>query len=134
MRQARKLTLAVSGLLITMGSTLVAPGSAAGQETGPTPITIDSEQVRVLCEQRVPRLSRRIERAAEREAGDADLIGSTAWLRERVADASAEGRDRLARRLRRRLDVRPELAGRLEELRRRVAEFDREHCGYLGER
>lgn len=132
-RSARTLTLAVAGL-VTVGGMVVMPGSASAQESGPAPITIDAEQVRVLCEQRVPRLSGRIERALEREAAAADVVGSTAWLREKVADATAGGRDRLALRLQRRLDARPQLTERLEDLRERVTEFDRQHCGYLGER
>lgn len=114
------------------GALVAVPGAAAAQETAPAPNTVDSEQVRTICDNRVPRIERRIEKVLERVDGGPEVVGSTAWLQERTDKAAAAGRERLAARLQWRLDHRPDLVAELEQLKQRVADFRAEHCGDLG--
>jgi hypothetical protein len=117
--------LVAVGLLVACGGTAAA---STGSDAPPDPITLSPEQSRWVCEERVPALLRRIDRIEARIAGDADTPGSTAWLRERVDDAHAGGRDVLADRLQRRLDRRPEAEQRLVDAQRRVEAFRDEKC------
>ena len=118
-------------LLATVGVLLAGGGTAAARtasEPAPDPITLSPEQSRRICEERVPALLRRIDRIEGRIAGDAGTPGSTAWLRQRVDGARANGRDALADRLQRRLDRRPETEQRLADAQRRVEAFRDEKC------
>lgn len=122
----------LTGALLATACLLLAGGGTAaagtGSEPAPDPITLSPEQSRWVCEERVPALLRRIDRIEARIAGDAGTPGSTAWLRERIDDARADGRDVLADRLQRRLDRRPETEQRLADAQRRVEAFRDEQC------
>lgn len=120
--------LVVSGVLAT-GLVLGGAGVAAAEPTGPVTITLSQEQVANLCEKRLPRLERRVNRLLERINADAGTRGSVAWLEARAAKERAAGRETTAQLLAERAERR---AGRVDDLALiadKVADFQTRHCG-----
>lgn len=124
----------IRSLLLTATAGLVLAGPAAADDTSPDPdpgpitITLTPERSARICDQRIPALLARIDRATERINGDADTPGSAAFATQRAEKLRAEGEDDAAELLEERADRR---AGRVEllgELRERVTAFDAEHC------
>ncbi|MCE6999148.1 hypothetical protein LZG04_30730 [Saccharothrix sp. S26] len=106
---------------------LTSTGVAVAQDYAP--ITISPEQVKKLCEQRVPKVEERITRLTTRINGPADVPGSTAWLREQARQAREAGDTARAERLERRLERRDAQVARLGDAQRRVDRFQESHCG-----
>ncbi len=125
---ARLATGVVAGAVALV---LAAPASVASATPAPDPITISSEQVRRLCEERVPRLLESAGRLTERIQGDAETLGSVAWLQARAQQAAADGRTARAELLSERAERRAGRVDELADLTRRVHVFEDEHCGYL---
>ncbi|MFJ6672823.1 hypothetical protein ACIQMJ_17070 [Actinosynnema sp. NPDC091369] len=101
--------------------------AAAAQDYAP--ITIGPEKVKQLCEQRAPKVEERITRLTTRINGGADLHGSTAWLRAQAQKARDAGNTARAERLDRRLERRDGQVTKLADAQRRVDEFQAAHCG-----
>jgi hypothetical protein len=108
---------------------LTSTGVAAAQDTTYAPITIGPEKVKQLCEQRAPKVEERITRLTTRINGGADVHGSTAWLRAQAQKARDAGNTARAERLDRRLERRDGQVSKLGDAQRRVDKFQAEHCG-----
>jgi hypothetical protein len=65
------------------------------------------ERLDLACD-RVPNLTARVENILARIQGDADTVGSIAWLENRAAEARANGRDGLAELIENRIAVKTE--------------------------
>ncbi|MFC4854837.1 hypothetical protein [Actinophytocola glycyrrhizae] len=107
---------------------LLAGGTTATAQTGPVTITLSPEQVRNLCEKRVPKIEKRADRLLDRINGGAQVRGSAEWLRARAAKERDAGRETRAQLLAERADRR---AGRVDDLarvQRWATGFRTEHC------
>lgn len=114
---------------IVSGVSLVGAGVAVAQPSAPVTITLSPEQVRKLCEKRLPKAEKRIARLLERINGGAEVKGSVAWLKARAEKEKAAGRETTAQLLEEKAERR---AGRVEQLNKakeRVADFQSKHCG-----
>ncbi len=125
---ARLATGVITGALAFV---VAAPASVASATPAPDPITISSDQVRVLCEERVPRLLDWAGRLTERIEGDAGTLGSVAWLQARAEQAAANGRTARAEMLNERAERRASRVDELADLTRRMHAFQDAHCAYL---
>lgn len=122
--------LALTGLVLAGGVT----ASAEQPETTPSQpgsvtITLSPEQVKALCEKRLPRIETRVTRLVERITGGAEVRGSTEWLKAKAAEERAAGREASAKLMEERAERR---AGRVDELNKIkgwVTGFRAQHCG-----
>lgn len=105
-----------------------ATGVAAAQDTTYAPVTLSPEQVKQICEERLPRIEERINRLTTRINGGPDVAGSTAWLQARAQKARDAGRTARAERLDQRASRRADQLTRLGEVQKRVDTFQAEHC------
>lgn len=117
------------GLVIASALTVPMVATSASASTGaaaaqPAPATAGQEQlaerVRLLCE-RVPLVLRRANSMLDRILGDAETVGSLAWLDARIARAEAAGRDDLVVVLQNRRDARE---GMIPILQRHIARLE----------
>lgn len=105
-----------------------APAMAATPEL-PNPMGPEQRQERLdrACA-RVPDLTARVESVLARIQGDADTVGSLAWLENKADEARANGRDGLAELIENRIAVRTEridvLVVRLDNLAEAAAACD----------
>ncbi|MFD1146577.1 hypothetical protein [Saccharothrix hoggarensis] len=104
-------------------------GVATAQDTTYAPVTLSPEQVKQLCEERLPRIEDRVSRLTTRINGGPDVPGSTAWLRAQSQQARDAGRTARAARLDQRASRRGEQLTRLGDAQHRVDAFQAEHCG-----
>lgn len=116
-------TVATTATLLVGGA-----GVASAAEPTQEPITLTVEQSVQICQERIPALLARIDRATARITGDATTVGSTAWLTERAADVRAAGRIDRADRLDERVAARAGLLDRLDDVTARVETFRDENC------
>jgi hypothetical protein len=99
---------------------LIVIGLAALMAISATPAvaaTAESEQLHErldLACARVPNLTARVENVLARIQGDADTVGSIAWLETKAADARRNGREQLAGLIENRIAVRTERIDALE--------------------
>jgi hypothetical protein len=114
------------------GFALLGAGTASADESTPAPVTLSSEQVKKICEQRIPRAEERVQRLTDRINGGPEVIGSTENLKKRAEDARAAGRTEQAERLDTRAGWRQDHLDKLGKAKDRLAKFKTEHCGYLG--
>lgn len=120
--------------LITAALTasLVLAGTAtATAQTGPSEpvtITLSPEQVRNLCEKRLPRVEKRVDRLLERINGGAEVRGSAEWLRARAAKEREAGRETSAQLLEERADRRTSHVGALTRIKQWTTDFRTDHC------
>jgi hypothetical protein len=98
-----------------------ASGSAGSAPGSTTTITVDTAKLEALCQDRLPKVQARVEKALTRVQADASTKGSAAWVRARADQASAEGHDDLARRLQFRADQRLGHVDELTTLQARLA-------------
>lgn len=120
---------ALTAALSMAGAVATAETQPPSSEPGSVTITLSPEQVRFLCEQRLPRTESRTTKLIERINGGADVRGSAEWLRKRAERERAAGRETTAEVLEERAERR---AGRVDELNRiktQVAEFRSQYCG-----
>jgi hypothetical protein len=80
----------------------VTPAFAATVEPGQTP-----ERLEQFCD-RVPGLTARLEGVLARIRGDADTVGSIAWLEAKAAEARRNGREQVAEFIENRIAVKTE--------------------------
>lgn len=121
--------LAVTGCAAGIGLAVAGAGSASAQgdpttTTGPAPITISSQQVAQLCEQRVPKLKAEVTKLVDRIDGGPTEVGSTQWLHAQAQQAQADGHTARA-------DLLSGLLTVLRDVRTKLDHFTSEHCGYL---
>jgi hypothetical protein len=135
--RTRRWTLraAAAGCAAVLGLGLVGSGVASAQDdtsTEPAPITVSPQQVKQLCEQRVPRLEGRLNRLVNRINGGPDVVGSTAWLHQQAQQAKANGRQTRADALENRAGRRDDVLGRLRGAQQKLATFKSNHCNDAG--
>lgn len=127
--------LAVTGCAAGIGLAVAGAGSAAAQgdptTTGPAPITISSQQVAQLCQQRVPKLTTEVTTLIDRIEGGPTEVGSTQWLHAQAQRAQADGHPARADVLNGRASRRSGLLTVLRDVRTKLDHFTSEHCGYL---
>lgn len=127
--------LAVTGCAAGIGLAVAGAGSASAQgdptTTGPAPITISSQQVAQLCEQRVPKLKAEVTKLVDRIDGGPTEVGSTQWLHAQAQQAQADGHTARADLLNGRASRRSGLLTVLRDVRTKLDHFTSEHCGYL---
>ena len=121
----------VIGLLVA-GIALAGAGTAYADESTPAPVTLSSEQVKKICEQRIPRAEERVNRLTQRINGGPDVLGSTENLKKRAEEARKAGRTEQAERLETRAGWRAGHIDKLNKAKERLEKFKTEHCGYLG--
>ena len=120
--RTRLTTAALTIVLVLAGAT------TASAQTDPVTITLSAEQVRHLCEKRLPKIEKRAGRLLERITGGAAVRGSAEWLRARATREREAGRETSAQLLEERADRR---AGRVDDLtkvKQWVTDFRTEHC------
>ncbi len=125
--------MSVKRIVISMGlAALLVLGATPAMATTPaSPNTSGPEQRQERLDRacaRVPGLATRVEGALARIQGDADTVGSIAWLENRASEARANGRDGLAGLIENRISVRTEridvLVIRLDNLAEAAAACD----------
>ena len=125
--------MSIKRIVISMGlAALMVLGAAPAMAATPaSPDTLAPEQrqerLDLACA-RVPNLTARVESVLARIRGDADTVGSIAWLENRAEEARASGRDGLAELIENRIAVRTEridvLVIRLDNLAEAAAACD----------
>jgi len=117
------------GLMVGGAATASAQESTEPSEPGSVTITLSPEQVANLCEKRLPKIEKRTTRLVERITGDADVRGSTEWLRAKAATERAAGRETTAQTLEERADRRAGHVDKLNQIKQWATDFQTEHCG-----
>ncbi|MEJ2853901.1 MULTISPECIES: hypothetical protein [unclassified Saccharothrix] len=119
--------IAVAAAVAGVG--LATTGVASAQDKTYAPVTLSPEQVKKICEQRLPRIEDRVTRLTTRINGGADVIGSTAWLKAQAQKARDAGDTARAERLDKRAERRGDQVAHLGKVQERVDKFQAEHCG-----
>jgi hypothetical protein len=122
----RVITAALTAGLLLGGA---ATASAQTDPSEPVTITLSAEQVKNLCEKRLPKIEKRAGRLLDRINGGPEVRGSVEWLRARAAKERDAGRETTAELLEERADRR---AGRVDDLtkvKQWVTDFRTDHCG-----
>ena len=114
---------------VTAGLVLTGTATAVAQTDEPVTITLSAEQVRHLCEKRLPKIEKRVDRLLTRINGDAEVRGSAQWLRARAAKEREAGRETSAQLLEERADRRLARVGDLTRIEQWVTGFRPDHCG-----
>ncbi len=118
---------------VLFGGTAVAMAqgepSSDPAEPAPVTITLSPEQVSRLCETRLPRIEKRVDRLVERITGDENTRGSAAWLRARADRERDAGRETTAQVLDERADRREGHVDQLNQIKQWLDDFSGEHCG-----
>jgi hypothetical protein len=105
--------MSVRRIVISAGlaAVMILGATPALAATPALPETVGPEQrqerLDLACA-RVPNLTARVESILARIQGDADTVGSIAWLENRAAEARANGRDGLAELIENRIAVKTE--------------------------
>jgi hypothetical protein len=114
---------------ITAGLALTGTATAAAQTDEPVTITLSAEQVQHLCEKRLPKVEKRVDRLLTRINGDAQTRGSAEWLRAKAATEREAGRETSAELLDERADRRLGRVDDLTKIKQWVTDFKTDHCG-----
>ncbi|MFC0429586.1 hypothetical protein [Kutzneria buriramensis] len=118
---------AITALTLTAMALTTAPAWA--DTTAPAPITISSDQVKQICEQRVPRLEERITALTKRIQAGPGVAGSVQWLQAQAKRAQDTGHQDIATRLTDRADRRQGDLAKLDDASKRLDAFKAAHCG-----
>lgn len=113
----RKIVLAAATVV-----TMVIPAAALAQVEESSPDKALRERIELVCA-RVPEVEERVQAVIDRVNGDAETVGSNAWLEAAAASAEEAGRDSLADGLRSRIGIRTERLDVLEARLVRLAEI-----------
>jgi hypothetical protein len=108
---------------------------ASAQTTTPAPvapITLSPEESQQVCNEWVPKLTKRTANLAERINGGAHVAGSVANLKAKAADQRAKGHTEIADRLQKRADKRAGRIGDLNSAKQRLDTFTAAHCKPAG--
>lgn len=114
---------------ITAGLALTGTATATAQTDEPVTITLSAEQVQHLCEKRLPKVEKRVDRLLTRINGDAQTRGSAEWLRARATKEREAGRETSAELLDERADRRLGRVDDLTKIKQWVTDFTTDHCG-----
>ena len=111
--------MSVKRIVISTGlaALMVLSAAPAMATTAASPSTSGPEQRQERLDRacaRVPDLTARVESVLARIQGDADTVGSIAWLESRAAEARENGREQLAGLIENRIAVRTEQIDVLE--------------------
>lgn len=98
------------------------PTTASAQTVDNSDQKALEERIELICA-RVPEIEARVQIVIDRINGDADTVGSNAWLEAAAATAEESGRDALAEGLRSRIAIRTERLDVLEARLVRLAEI-----------
>lgn len=113
----------MAALILTIMALGTAPAWADTSE--PAPITIGPDQVRQICEQRVPKIEDRITRLAKRIEGGPEVIGSVQWLQAQAKDHPDRAQQLNDRAKRRQDDL-----TKLDDAGKKIDAFKSAHCEY----
>lgn len=113
----RKIALALGLMAVVATGTT---GVALAEESVPADQVAD--RLDVACA-RIPITENRVEAILTRIQGDADVVGSIAWLEAKALQADAAGREDLANMIRLRINVRAERVDVLENRLVRLGEL-----------
>lgn len=114
---------------IAAGLALTGTATATAQTDEPVTITLGAEQVQHLCEKRLPKVEKRVDRLLTRINGDAQTRGSAEWLRAKAATEREAGRETSAELLDERADRRLGRVDDLTKIKQWVTDFKTDHCG-----
>ena len=114
---------AIAVLTLTAVAFGAAPAWADTSE--PAPITIGPDQVKQICEQRVPKIEDRITALAKRIEGGPEVVGSIQWLQ-----AQAQDHPNVANRLNDRVKRRQDDLAKVNDAGKKVEAFKSAHCDY----
>jgi propanediol dehydratase small subunit len=114
---------------ITAGLVLTGTATAVAQTDEPVTITLSPEQVQHLCDKRLPKIEKRVDRLLTRINGDAEVRGSAEWLRARAATEREAGRETSAQLLEERADRRLDRVDDLTKIKQWTTDFRTDHCG-----
>jgi propanediol dehydratase small subunit len=124
-----KLLAGILMIAFLAGSTATAAATTDPSDPSePVTITLSPEQVRNLCEKRLPKIERRATRLLDRIQGDATVRGSVEWLRARATSERDAGRESSAQLLEERADRRAGRVDQLTQVGQWVTTFRTEHC------
>jgi hypothetical protein len=118
---------AITALTLTAMALTTAPAWA--DTTAPAPITIPSDQVKRICEQRVPRLEERITALTKRIQAGPDVAGSVQWLQAQAKRAQDAGHQDVASKLTDRANRRQGDVTKLDDAGKKLDAFKAAHCG-----
>jgi hypothetical protein len=107
---------------VTLIVVMAVPATAWAQADTPSADEELRERIELLCA-RVPKVQERVQLAIDTITGDADTVGSNAWLEETAAIADEAGRTNLAENLRSRIEIRNQRLDVLELRLERLANF-----------
>lgn len=127
-----RLGATVGALGIAVLWTGVADAQGDPSATAPAPITISSDQVKQICEQRVPKATERITKLTNQISGGPEVVGSVKWLRAQADRARTAGHPDLADRLDKRAERRSDELGKLNTAQQKLTAFTAAHCSYAG--
>ena len=134
-RLTRTATRAVVTALTTGALALAVAGPAAATTDdttdGTVTITVDADAIAQLCDVRIPRALERAHDALGLIQAGPSTKGSAEWVRARAQQASAAGRDDLARRLGFRADQRLGHVDELEQLIAGLEQVDESICSQV---
>ena len=114
---------AIATLTVVLMAVGTAPAWADTSE--PAPITIGPDQVKQICEQRVPKIEQRITALTKRIEGGPEVAGSIQWLQ-----AQAQDHPDVANRLNDRAKRRQDDLTKLDDANKKVDAFKAAHCDY----
>jgi hypothetical protein len=114
---------------LTMAAMALTTAPAWADTTAPAPITISSDQVKQICEQRVPRLEERIAALTKRIQAGPDVAGSVQWLQAQAKRARDAGHQDVATKLTDRANRRQGDLTKLGDATKRLDAFKAAHCG-----
>ena len=114
---------AIAALTLTTMALGTAPAWADTSE--PAPITISPDQVKQICEQRVPKIEDRITRLTKRIEGGPEVLGSVQWLQAQAKDHPDRAQQLNDRAQRRQGDL-----TKLDDAEQKLAAFKSAHCEY----
>ncbi|HET9138703.1 hypothetical protein [Actinophytocola sp.] len=126
--------IAVTGCVMAALTLAGATAAAAEQpppssEPGSVTVTLSAEQVKFLCDTRLPRMENRATKLVERINGGAEVKGSVAWLKARAQKERDAGRETTAQVLEERAERRAGRVDQLNKIKTWAADFRGKYCG-----
>jgi hypothetical protein len=119
----------LAAVLVVGGAATASATVEPADPSGSVTITLSQEQVRNLCEKRLPRMEKRATKLLDRINGGAEVRGSVAWLRAKAGTERDAGRETSAQLLEEKADRRAGRVDQLGQVKQWVADFTSQHCG-----
>jgi hypothetical protein len=120
---------AMAALMLTGAAAATAEQPPPSSEPGSVTITLSAEQVKLLCETRLPRMETRATKLVERITGGAEVKGSVEWLKAKAKKERDAGRETTASALEERAERRGARVENLNKIKSWAADFRAKHCG-----